>query len=181
MLPCAKGTSGSLSRIALDFGGEILRLSHERFVPHSKLLKLHLHLHLHIHLEPAMEIEYRNVSQPCRSCGSDPDHISNNNPESAVQTLSFYELPAELGNRIYTYALVRDEHTQLVSSNPPHAHIHFTTKQHFKAAVVQPAITRTARTICSEALPVFYGANIFELPYNNYEVVSWLQAIGVAN
>lgn len=96
------------------------------------------------------------------------------------QTIPFTELPAEIRNRIYTYALVSDGavkfECQNLSTNsklwailPPILGNREKRELGKKGNLVikerivsQPALTRMSKQIRAESLPIFYGANSFD-------------------
>ena len=126
----------------------------------------------------------------------------------ARQTISFTELPAEIRNRIYAYALVRDTplkfqcyHSQVwvnlrgviqpslsgTSFEDLVKRLNLLLKER---VVSQPALTCASKQIRGESLPVFYGANSFEYVLSQYSCsidgaecgrLDWLVAIGTQN
>lgn len=63
---------------------------------------------------------------------------------------AFLALPAELRNRIYEFALIKDDPIEVVLWRPC-------------SNGAPPALTQTSRQIRSESLPIFYGLNTFRL------------------
>ena len=79
-------------------------------------------------------------------------------PTSRAKRCILMELPAELRNYIYTFALV-DEGPIVIEPciiGPQRVH--------------QPALTRAARQIRLETLPIFYGQNIFEFDIQEHNL-----------
>ena len=94
-----------------------------------------------------------------------------------MTTSPFIELPAELRNRIYEFAVIESDPIDLIvccCKHCPHM-----------AIVVQPAVTRASRQLREESLPIFYGQNLFlGQAYEGYvpaKMIRWLRAIGAQN
>lgn len=95
-------------------------------------------------------------------------------PANGPQMKSLLDLPAELRNVIYEYALVFERNI------PP-----WDRPRHRKVEEWwQPALTRTNRMIRGETLPIFYALNTFSLhpvrPHAD-RYVRWLLGIGTTN
>lgn len=81
---------------------------------------------------------------PTTSARSITVKMKDNDPLTVAQT-SFFDLPAEIRNRIYDLALKEDEPIDLQD----------------RPYIEEPALLMTRLRIRSEALAVFYGVNTF--------------------
>lgn len=79
------------------------------------------------------------------------------------------DLPAELRNTIWEYALVR--------TGPIRSMLPLASRPH---AFQQPSLTAVSRQIRAETLPIFYHANSFEAPYW-YELKLFVRRMDKAN
>lgn len=76
------------------------------------------------------------------------------------------KLPAEIRNRIYEYVVVCEGAIDIVQFFRDYLSCLYrdtegTGTEALKQALQQPALTRTCKTLRSEALPMFYGLNAF--------------------
>ena len=85
--------------------------------------------------------------------------------------ITFFDLPAELRDRIYGLAVV-DSNTIV-----PYFSIDRIRSPYSSIFRGEPGLLRTNRQIHGEVLPVFYGSNRFRLN-NTSEVASWLKILG---
>ena len=101
-----------------------------------------------------------------------------------------FRLPAELRNRIYELALVQKKHIHASIAGCEESWSRPNSKQVKRAILAltlrQPPLTRTCRKLREEALPIFYGGNVFHVPIlhndgNAGEVIDWLTAVGAKN
>lgn len=92
------------------------------------------------------------------------------------------DLPAEIRNRIYEIALLRDERdmdyrTYVFSQRS-------TLYKSLKTAFKQPALTRVSKAVRHESLPIFYGRNTFTVNLVSIRrnmIMGWLESIGATN
>lgn len=84
-----------------------------------------------------------------------------------------FDLPPELWTRICSFAVTRDQPMKIGKEK---------MLKDSAAIVRQPAITRTCRLLRTEALPLFYACNDFEMIHSHGVPCSrqWLSAIGDA-
>ncbi|KAK4617795.1 hypothetical protein CLAFUW4_12036 [Fulvia fulva] len=103
---------------------------------------------LNIHMQP----NWLPLTALPRFCFSSAKQLPTKQPEPPQQpSKSFADLPAELRNQIYNYTLVRSAPIEL-----PYAY----EKAYFR----EPALLAANSWVRAEALPIFYGCNIFETP-----------------
>ena len=105
----------------------------------------------------------------------------------------FTDLPAEIRNRIYEYALVTDRtiFTYTYFDLPrPLANLFMEDLEELSQTLAQPALTRTCQSVRAETLPISYGANRssgFLENVRNYrrhcfeQTMAWLEIIGPVN
>lgn len=91
-----------------------------------------------------------------RHMSSTEEHSITTNETVEARQLCFEELAPELRNAIYHYALIRceDESIDLVSG---------------KVQDLAPGLLTASRTIRREAMPIFFGANIFHIDCNDID------------
>ena len=87
-------------------------------------------------------------------------------------TIGFLDLPAELRNCVYTYALKSAGRIKIWE---------FSHRIRYEGIganySVEPALLRTSRQLRRESLPIFYGSNVFLL--SNSLDRRWLQSLSV--
>ena len=91
-----------------------------------------------------------------------------------VKPCLLLELPAELRNRIYEYALTKKDHIDLYHWR------RFCKKwtagrwigDVYRSYMKEPAFLRTCRQVRNEALPLFYSRNVFGVPCNARVIMS---------
>ena len=85
---------------------------------------------------------------------------------SSTQRRSFLDLPAEIRNRVYSFALVDDDADVFVCHSQPNGRGSISGIYHGKLSV---ALLQTCRVIRQEAAPAFDGHNEFYF----VNAVSW--------
>ena len=112
------------------------------------------------------------------------------------QTIPFTDLPAEVRNGIYTYALVGEQQISIYSY-PEDANRYGLPSRLMRELsgdvlglqrrVAQPPITRTSKQIRAETLPIFYGSNEFGGYFYGKDLFTapttlrWVDMIGTKN
>lgn len=94
-------------------------------------------------------------------------------------TSPLLRLPAELRNRIYSFAVVAEQRLEVL---PKHG------SSHLNKQLVQPALSQVSAQLRCEVLPIFYGENSFQLKLTHGShraplelLFVWLRSIGKNN
>ena len=77
---------------------------------------------------------------------------------------NFFNLPAELRNRIYRDSLVKHWSIKVSGTKVGDVKGHFKGHLRYYDKPIEPCLLATSRQVRREALPVFWGANVFECP-----------------
>ncbi|KAK4907355.1 galactokinase [Elasticomyces elasticus] len=99
--------------------------------------------------------------------------------ESKQAPFRLLDLPPELQLRIYEFAVCNDEPIDITVGRQ--------TKQPYMSPRAQPALARTCRSICVDALKFYYAGNMFEANYCQRErqpsaiAIQWLHSIGASS